>query len=165
MAVEDPCFLASIGTLQLNGYRPAPQPAAQRLILQAAAGVESTGLATAPQREWGRVRISEDFTASAKTATRTGSRCPVLSMMSECAWSVWSASGLALSSAACSALWREGSHRGSGVGEGAEGVGVGEGRGIWVLVLFEVGCLAVGQAEIYVDGGRHWMVVWLWFLL
>lgn len=24
VAVEDPCFLASIGTLQLNGYRPAP---------------------------------------------------------------------------------------------------------------------------------------------
>ncbi|MEU2723250.1 aminotransferase class I/II-fold pyridoxal phosphate-dependent enzyme [Streptomyces smyrnaeus] len=26
VAVEDPCFLASIGTLRLNGYRPAPVP-------------------------------------------------------------------------------------------------------------------------------------------
>jgi hypothetical protein len=30
--------------------------------------------------------------------------------------------------------------------------------------LFEVDCLTVERAEIYVGRSRHWAVAWLWFL-
>ncbi|MFD8689570.1 hypothetical protein [Streptomyces sp. NPDC059651] len=56
------------------------QPAAaQRLILQAAAGIESTGLGTAPQR----AAYAQMLCTTSYTAARAGDRTQALAMIEE----------------------------------------------------------------------------------